>query len=587
MFGGISKVLYLGVITSLLTAALFSPPVYFWSPILQVILLSWALFLFLYDGGKQGFLEIKRPTLPVPLALFLAFAIFYTFKSVDYALSRDFAIQLLGYAAVFFLVIQIAALKKTQGITLAIVIAGLLTSLYGLYQHCWGFEKLIGKITRGDVPQNFPLLADIRGRLEGGRVFSTFLLPSHFAAFLGMTIPLSVALGFRISKKWVQGLVGLAAGLQIVALYLTKSFSGWLSLVLASGCFAGVYLVYVKQVKRRYLAYGTGVLLLLMVLIFTGLSLTRSDNPFAAVRSNPLVLRLLNWDIATDMIADDPLVGKGLNTFGLIYPSYRRPGVNIVHHAHNTYLQLGVEMSVVGMLAFLWFCGWWVWRSVGMLRDEKNRDRVVWLSSVIVAGFAFLIHNALDFEFYLPSATMAGFAVLALAVSRATEDGVCRIQLVGARKTFVTVSGFAAVIAGSILLLLQLYGEMYYQRARYLLDLGFGSPKAAALALRKAIDLDPRNSQYHHRYGTLLFRRFARQEEGIAAVQQAVKLSPWRHYYHYDLGMMYLCSGAKEKGLEEIRRASQLSPLNEEYRRMLERIRNEMGDGDVALYGVQ
>jgi hypothetical protein len=528
-------------------------------------------------------LEIRKAALPLPLTVFFILAIFYTFYSIDYAVSRDFFLQLISYITIFFLIAQIVSLKEQRWITLSIVILSFLTSCYGLYQYLWGFEGLIHKIDGVETlpPSLAPLAGDIIGRLEGGRVFATFLLPSHFAAFLGMSIPLSV--GFILVRKgWIRYLLGLALGVQIFVLYLTKSFGGWFSLILACGCFVFIYLGYIKRVKTRYLVCLLGSLVLVLALIFAGLSLTRPDNPFASIANNPMVLRVLNWGATLEIIKDAPLLGKGLHTFGFVYPSYQRPGVNIVHHAHNTYLQLGVEMGIIGSLVFIWFACWWSWRTLNVFRESRDKESRIWTGALMVAGMAFFIHNALDFEFYLPSVTLAGFTVLALAVGVRKRDKVYRIAVKGRGKALYPVLGFAAALMISLLSLFPLYGEMHFQKAKNCLESKVNFSKWAALELQKAIRLDPRNSQYHYHYGVLLVQRLSRHREGIAEIQKAIRLSPWRHYYHFDLGMIYLISGEREKGLAEIKKASQLFPLNEEYHQWLRSIYLEMGEQALA-----
>jgi hypothetical protein len=513
--------------------------------------------------------------------VFFVLAILYTLHSVDYAVSRDFFLHLISYIAIFFLIAQIVSLKEQRWIVLAVVILGILTSLYGLYQYFWGFQDLLGKIGETEFSYPSPLKEEIIGRLEGGRVFSTFLLPSHFAAFLGMSIPLGVAF-ILVRKDWVRYLFGLALGVQIFVLYLTKSFSGWLSLILACGFFAFIYLGYIKRVKARYLIASFVGLILVVVMIFAGLSLTRPDNPLASISNNPMVLRVLNWGTTIDMIADAPLIGRGLDTFGFIYPSYQMSGANIVHHSHNTYLQLGVEMGIMGTIVLLGFACWWLWRTLCVFRESKNKTSKTWTGSLMVAGMAFLIHHAFDFEFYLPSVTLAGFAVLALAVSAQKKDKVYKIAVKKSKRSLFTAGGFIVAIAVSLLLLVPFYGQMHFQRAQSLLDLGPSGAKAAAVELEKAIRLDPINSQYHHQYGVLLVQGLSRQQEGIAEVQEAIRLSPWRHYYHFDLGMIYFLSGEEQKGLTEIRKASQLFPLNEDYHQWLRSIYLEMGDKNLA-----
>jgi hypothetical protein len=579
--GGSIKVIPILVISALFFATFFPPHQFFWSPTLQVILLCWALFLWFYRQITKGSLEIRRIAFPLPFAVFFVLAVFYTFHSIDYAVSRDFFLQLVSYTAVFFLVAQISPLKEARWVALAVVILGILTSFYGLYQYVWGFPDLIGKIGSAELSYPSPLKEEIIGRLEGGRVFATFLLPSHFAAFLGMSIPLSMVF-ILICKDWVKYLFGVALGLQIFVLYLTKSFSGWLSLILAGGVFIFFYLGRVKQVRARYLIFSLVGLVLVLALLFTGLSLTRPDNPFASISNNPMVLRVLNWGTTIDMITDAPLIGRGLNTFGFIYPSYQMSGENIVHHSHNTYLQLGVEMGIIGTIVFLWFACWWFWQTVRILPKTKDKELMIWVGCLMVAGLAFFIHHAFDFEFYLPSVTLPGFAVLALAVGARKQDSVYRKTVKDKGKTLYSVLGFAGVIGASLLVLFPFYGLMHFQRAKNLLESRPYFAQVAAGELQKAIRLDPHNSQYHYQYGVLLSQRFSRHKEGIAEVKEAIRLSPWRHYYHFDLGMIYLVFGEQEKGLEEIKRASQLYPLNEDYHQWLRAVYLQMGEENLA-----
>lgn len=545
----------------------------------------WALFLWFYRGVTKGKMEIRGFVLP--LVIFFVLAIFYTFHSIDFVVSRDFLFFLISYIMIFFLVVQISSRKEARWIILAIVILGILTSLYGLYQYCWAFKGLIGKIKATDAsPASIaPFTAEIVGRLQGGRIFSTFLLPSHFAAFLGVTIPVSTAFVLT-NKGWLRYPAGLAAAVQLFALYLTKSFSGWLSLILAAGCFAIIYLGYLKRVKARYMISIIGGLILVLALIFAGLSLTRADNPLASIRNNPLVLRTLNWGTTIEMIRDNPWVGKGLDTFGLIYPSYQNAGVNIVHHAHNTYLQLGVEMGIIGTAVFLWFVCWWFWRTVRIFKETKDKEMKVLVGSLMIAGMAFFIHHAFDFEFYMPSVTLAGFAVLALAIGVQKKDKVYKIAFKKSRRSLFTAVGFIVVLIVSLLLLIPFYGQMHFQKAQNLfktVPYSADWTEEAAAEFKKAISLDPDNSEYHYQYGMLLIQTRARQQEGIAEVREAIRLSPWRHYYYFDLGMIYWgVTKEKDKALEEIKEASLLYPLNEDYHQWLRFVYLQMGKKDLA-----
>ena len=219
---------------------------------------------------------------------------------------------------------------------------------------------------------------------------------------------------------------------------------------------------------------------------------------------------------------------------------------------------------------------------VCIVKATKDRKLRVWTGALMIAGMAFFIHHAFDFEFYMPSVTLTGFAALALAIGIQKNDIVYSVIIKKKRKTLYTLIGFTVIIAASLLLLRPFYGQMHYQLAKNLLSSGDYHAQETAAELKKAIRLDQRNSKYHHRYGVLLVQKFFRTQEGIVEVREAVRLSPWRHYYHFDLGMIYLSIGERDKSLEEIKKASKLYPLNEDYHQWLRFIYLKMGRKDLA-----
>jgi tetratricopeptide (TPR) repeat protein len=240
-------------------------------------------------------------------------------------------------------------------------------------------------------------------------------------------------------------------------------------------------------------------------------------------------------------------------------------------------------MGIIGTVVILWFACWWFWRTLSIFKKEtKDKTLRVWVGSLIIAGMALFIHHAFDFEFYMPSVTLVGFAVLALAVGVQKKDKVYKIALKKRRRSLFTAGGFIGAIAASLFLLIPFYGQMHFQRAKNFLESGPYFAEEAAAELKKAIRFDAHNSQYHYRYGVLLVQRLSRQQEGIAEVQEAIRLSPWRHYYHFDLGMIYLVAKEREKGLDEIKKASQLYPLHEDYHQWLRAIYLQMGEKELV-----
>ena len=556
---------------SLLFAVFFLPALHPWSEAFQLVFLTLGLFLFLYDGINKGELDTKRGALPSPLALFLVLAVLYTWRSADYTLSRDFLFVLYSYLAIYLLVAHLQE-RGRRYVLAFLVVLGTFCALHGIYQFFFGFESLLQKIRAPNFrppPGMAPFMAEVASRIEQKRVFSTFLLPSHFAAFLGMTIPLTTGAFFTVRRITLAFLLLIAASLQILALFLTRSFSGWLSFLLAGTFVFSICMVIRERVSVRRLA-GIWVMALTAIgLIFFLLTLLRPDNPFSA-KNNPLLLRLLNWKVALRMIWESPFWGRGLATFGLFYPQYQEAGGNVVHHAHNSYLQLGTEMGVLGAGAFIWFALWWVRGMVQALRRDGGQN-VPLIMAVLVAGVAFFIHTALDFAFYEPGCGLVAFAILGLGVPY-MRRGERLLRVKEGWRSPLALGGLAVSLALCIIFILPFYGRLYYQRAELKLQGRVTIPASGVSDLYRAIRFDPRSSEYHHALGVALFRHLGREEEGIAEVKKAISLSPLHHHYHFDLGMMYLMRGEREKGEGAIRRAQKLCPFCEDYRKVLQRL---------------
>src|SRR5262249_45371462 len=89
-----------------------------------------------------------------------------------------------------------------------------------------------------------------------------------------------------------------------------------------------------------------------------------------------LQARVEIWSRALLMLQDFPFTGIGLNTFPVVlqalYPPFLTGPDETIPHAHNLFLQTGVDLGIPGLLAFLWILGL-VWRC--WLRAWRTDER--------------------------------------------------------------------------------------------------------------------------------------------------------------------------------------------------------------------
>lgn len=207
---------------------------------------------------------------------------------------------------------------------------------------------VIGRI-QDMIPR--PLLGLFSGAESG---FST----NQVAGVLLYVLPLLIALcvaGLR-ERGWRWWLLLLGTGWIGATLLLTQSRGGLLGLL--------VGLVALLLLKRRWGWYALGALSLVgAIFIFylpPGLLDMLGDAPGISAVGGVVTVkgfRLLVWEAANSALADFFFTGMGLGTFRvLVYLLYPLPGIPPTYdlaHAHNFFLQTGLDFGVPGLVAFL------------------------------------------------------------------------------------------------------------------------------------------------------------------------------------------------------------------------------------------
>ena len=110
--------------------------------------------------------------------------------------------------------------------------------------------------------------------------------------------------------------------------------------------------------------------------------------------------RVEMWGNAARAIADYPFTGAGWNTFPTV--SWANYGYRLVSptwnmtHAHNEYLQAGVDFGVAGLVAFLLMASALLGRAVRVVR-RRPAPFTAWLMAGLLAGLSgHLVHGLVD-----------------------------------------------------------------------------------------------------------------------------------------------------------------------------------------------
>jgi O-antigen ligase len=196
--------------------------------------------------------------------------------------------------------------------------------------------SLLGIIQHFTSPDKVYWFRELQG---GGAPFGPYVNRNHFAGFIELTLPVSLALlVFRGVRRDLFPLTGLLAVVPVSALILSGSRGGIISFVFQIGLLS-------LLARRRkapesprmaMLALVAPAAVFLIVWIGAGTAIERFSNLRSGEVTAPRRLGMLRGTLR--IFLGHPLEGRGLGTFIIVYPEYETSyDGKVVNHAHNDY----------------------------------------------------------------------------------------------------------------------------------------------------------------------------------------------------------------------------------------------------------
>ena len=247
-------------------------------------------------------------------------------------------------------------------------------------------------------------------------IFSPARLPSTRGAILRPA-------AWLLDRIWLRvPFCLLALALILAALFITQSRGGWVGagaalLVLLAGRWPGWSIILPA-------AAGAGGYFL-----WHSDLLTTPQRYLVTSSLSSLAGRSDIWLRALYVLRDFPFTGVGLGMFGKaaewLYPDYN--GFNVVRypHAHNLFLQVGADMGVPGLVAYLWLLGTALWAGIRAVRafgrrGQRDLQGLTWACLAGLAGMA--VHGMLDATTWVVGkGGFVPFMVMGLVVALAVQ----------------------------------------------------------------------------------------------------------------------------------------------------------------------
>lgn len=339
---------------------------------------------------KKGLPLKKIAALKIPLSLFLLALFISIIFSINKINSLKELYKYISGISIFLVIISLDYEDKIRVIKV-IILSGFLISLLAINQYFFGFCHLVDYLARNQIASPFAM-----DYIQQKRVFFPFVTPSILGGYLIMMIPLILAFWDKKPKAFLSPLLFVFLSISF-ALLLTKSLGALLSIFF--GLIIYFYLQKILDKKRLLFIAG---FLFVIGLIFFGRQTAAKQH---ILPSFSLIMRINYWESSLRIIKTVLWTGIGLGNFNFVFSRY----------THNSYLQIWAEMGILGILSFLWLI---IAVFKYAFENAKASSNNKLLTGLITANAVFLIHNLIDFSFFLPEVVLIWWIILGLSMQK-------------------------------------------------------------------------------------------------------------------------------------------------------------------------
>lgn len=306
---------------------------------------------------------------------------------------RDFIIHSVAIGILFMLVHSKKSKKDIYLISVFFTITATIVSVYGIYQFFNGVPMGSGWV---DVSQN----PDIKVR-----VYSVFENPNILAEYLIMVIPMSVALFFYSNSYMKKAFFALATIIMLVCDGMTYARGSWLGLAFSIALF-----ILLVDFKKLFLLIPLSI----GSLFFMPSSILQRIRTIGSLKDSSFIYRFNTLNMSMEILKDYWFSGIGIGylTFREVAPFYIR--TMDPYHTHNTYLQIAIELGIVGILLFLALMFVIFKMGVKSILNTKSEFTKYFTAASIASLSAILINGVAEHILYNPKIMLLFWFVVAM-----------------------------------------------------------------------------------------------------------------------------------------------------------------------------
>ena len=260
----------------------------------------------------------------------------------------------------------------------------------------------------------------VRTPRMGGWIYGPYVNHNHYAGLMELLIPIPLVLCLtKMVESRERIAAAAAAALMAGTIFLSGSRGGMVALMAE---LAVLTFLLIRQRHDLRAAAGLGVFLLIVVGLLTWLGGDELTRRLATVDvSHSDLTNSMRMQINRDglhMFAAKPILGWGMGSFPVIYPQFRTFYTNFfVNQAHDDYLQLLVEMGLLGFATMVWFLVVLYRRAFSKITKWTSEVSGALSLACILGVTGILVHSTVDFNLQIPANAAFFFVVCSIAAA--------------------------------------------------------------------------------------------------------------------------------------------------------------------------
>lgn len=369
-------------------------------------LMGMVLFIFILRCFFVRDIRYRNTVVLIPFLVFFFASWLSIFNSVNINSSIHGLTKVLKNLAIVLVVSHSIKDKKLlRKVIFALLGGAAFVCVDGIFQY----------FTGKDFFRGYPIVITLDLR----RISASFSGANDFGVYLVSLTPLAWVLSLYYFKSRQRIIGMILAGLLTLCLLLTYGRGSFLGLLVTCLIF-----LLVKKDKRLIAAFC-------LILIAIPFIMPKSIKEWTKKTKSPLVVfanedRLMIYRTAIGMVKAHPFIGVGVNTFIDNYPEYESLVLGFTmfgkSYAHNSFLQMGAEIGIFGLVIFVWFVCVFIQESRRIYEKEKDgfmRNAVLGLCCGVIG---FLLSGLTESNLYYSRLSILFWFIIGLTLSNKFID---------------------------------------------------------------------------------------------------------------------------------------------------------------------